>query len=114
MRAVTLAPGRRDSLALQQVPEPSEAEGSVLVRSLAIGICGTDRELIEGGRDETPPGSDRLILGHESLGSVIDGPPASGFAAGERGIRHANGFAQWQAAYARHPDDVKTVLLLED
>jgi threonine dehydrogenase-like Zn-dependent dehydrogenase len=95
MRAVTLAPGRRDSLELQQVPEPSEDEGSVLVRSLAIGICGTDRELIEGGRGESPPGSDRLILGHESLGSVIDAPSASGFAAGERVV-----------GIVRHPDPV--------
>jgi len=95
MRAVTLAPGRRHSLALEEVDEPSEADGSVLVRSLAVGICGTDRELIEGEHGEAPAGCDRLILGHESLASVIEAPPASGFASGDCVV-----------GIVRHPDPV--------
>jgi hypothetical protein len=30
------------------MPEPSPADGSVLARTVALGICGTDREIISG------------------------------------------------------------------
>jgi 2-desacetyl-2-hydroxyethyl bacteriochlorophyllide A dehydrogenase len=75
MRAVTLEPRRPGSLRLEEIPEP--AAGAVLVRTRAVGICGTDRELIEGRHGEAPPGRARLVLGHESLGRVVDAPPQS-------------------------------------
>jgi threonine dehydrogenase-like Zn-dependent dehydrogenase len=65
------------------LPPPDPAEGSLLVRTRAIGICGTDVEIIEGGYGEAPPGEQRLILGHESLGEVIEAPAGSGFAPGQ-------------------------------
>ena len=37
MRALTVKPGVADSAELRDVPEPAEAEGSVLVRGLALG-----------------------------------------------------------------------------
>ena len=54
----------------------------MLVEALAVGICGTDVEIAEGGYGWPPPGRDRLILGHESLGRVVD-PGPSGFEVGE-------------------------------
>jgi threonine dehydrogenase-like Zn-dependent dehydrogenase len=54
----------------------------MLVEALAVGICGTDAEIEEGGYGWPPPGRDRLILGHESLGRVVD-PGPSGFGVGE-------------------------------
>ena len=83
MRAVTLAPGQARSLELEEVEEPRREQGAVHVRTLAIGVCGTDRELIEGAYGEAPPGKGRLILGHESLGRVIDAPKESGFTTGD-------------------------------
>ena len=95
MRAVTLEPGKPGSLALQEIDDPAPDPGAVLVRTLAIGVCGTDRELIEGVYGEAPAGRARLVLGHESLGRVIAAPPASGLAAGD-----------FVVGVVRHPDPV--------
>ena len=82
MKAVTVVPGTAGSVRLEEVPEPDVSQGSVLVEALATGVCGTDAEIAAGGYGWAPPGRDRLILGHESLGRVID-PGPSGFAVGE-------------------------------
>ena len=82
MKAVTVAPGTAGSVQLEEVPEPDLALGSVLVEALAVGICGTDAEIASGDYGWAPPGRDRLILGHESLGRVVD-PGPSGFTVGE-------------------------------
>jgi threonine dehydrogenase-like Zn-dependent dehydrogenase len=74
MRAVTVIPEKAGSLELSDVPEPSEQDGEVLVDVLAVGVCGTDAEIIAGEYGEAPPGHDRLILGHESLGRVREAP----------------------------------------
>jgi glucose 1-dehydrogenase len=83
MRALSIAPGKANSVRLDEVPEPAPQEGGVLVQTLAVGVCGTDRELIEGLYGWAPPGEERLILGHESLGRVLEAPPGAGVAAGD-------------------------------
>ncbi len=83
MRAITLQPGVPNSARLDEVPEPPADEGSILVRTLALGVCGTDREIIAAEYGEAPPGQDRLILGHESFGEVQEAPADSGFKAGD-------------------------------
>jgi threonine dehydrogenase-like Zn-dependent dehydrogenase len=83
MRAVTVIPGQQGSVALTDMPEPPAADGPVLVQTLAIGVCGTDLEIINGEYGWAPPGQERLIIGHESLGQVAEAPPGSGFAAGD-------------------------------
>jgi threonine dehydrogenase-like Zn-dependent dehydrogenase len=82
MKAVTVAPGIAGSVRLEEVPEPDAARGSVVVEALAVGICGTDAEIGSGNYGWPPPQRDRLVLGHESLGRVVD-PGASGFQVGE-------------------------------
>ena len=83
MRAITVLPGVANSGRLDEVPEPSRSEGSVLVKTWALGVCGTDREILAGEYGAAPRGSERLILGHESLGTVQEAPAESGFAAGD-------------------------------
>jgi threonine dehydrogenase-like Zn-dependent dehydrogenase len=83
MRAITLDPGTPDSGALEEVPEPQPGEGAILVDGIALGICGTDAEIVRGEYGEAPPGQKRLILGHESLGRVAAAPEGSGFAPGD-------------------------------
>jgi glucose 1-dehydrogenase len=83
MRAITVAPGQADSARLDDVPEPPDEDGPVLVGTLAIGVCGTDVEIVAGNYGAPPPGVDRLILGHESLGRVLDAPPDCGLARGD-------------------------------
>jgi len=82
MKAVTVAPGTAGSVRLEEVPEPDASLGSVVVEALATGICGTDAEIADGSYGWAPPGRERLILGHESLGRVVD-PGPSGFAVGD-------------------------------
>jgi glucose 1-dehydrogenase len=83
MRAITVVPGQQGSVALMDVPEPPPGDGPVLVQARAIGICGTDLEIINGEYGWAPPGQERLIIGHESLGQVAEAPPGSGFAVGD-------------------------------
>ena len=83
MRAITVSPGVANSARLDEVPAPPLSDGPILVRTLALGVCGTDREIVAGAYGTTPPGQDRLVLGHESLGRVEQAPPACGFAPGD-------------------------------
>lgn len=70
-------------MAVSDVDEPSVQEGSVLVDTMAIGICGTDMEIIRGAYGQAPPGEQTLILGHESLGRVAEATPGTGFSVGD-------------------------------
>jgi threonine dehydrogenase-like Zn-dependent dehydrogenase len=55
----------------------------VLVQTHAIGICGTDAEIAFQGYGWPPPGDEYLVLGHESIGEVVDAPPESGLEVGD-------------------------------
>ena len=83
MRALTVAPGIANSARLDEVSEPPLSDGSVLVRTLALGVCGTDHEIVSGQYGFAPPGQARLVIGHESLGHVETAPAGSGFNAGD-------------------------------
>lgn len=84
MYALTLQPGQANSIQVEEVAEPKPGDGSMLVRTLAMGVCGTDRDIIEGLYGSAPHGHERLIIGHESLGEVIEAPPGVGFSPGDR------------------------------
>ncbi len=75
MKALTVEPHIRGSVLCSEVPDPQHAVDELLVDGIAIGICGTDREIIEGKYGEAPAGRGRLVLGHESLGRVREAPP---------------------------------------
>lgn len=83
MKAVTVRPGVAGSVRYEEVPEPDERAGSILVEAIAVGVCGTDVEIGSGAYGWAPPGRDRLILGHESLGRVVDTGGTSGVEEGE-------------------------------
>jgi glucose 1-dehydrogenase len=83
MRALTVRPGVKDSLALSDLPEPATGDGAILVESLAVGLCGTDIEIVAAEYGEAPPGSDVLVLGHENLGRVLEAPSDTGLATGD-------------------------------
>jgi glucose 1-dehydrogenase len=70
MRAMTVIPGEPGSTELTELPEPEPEDGELLVEPLYLGVCGTDREIVDGVHGEPPPGSERLVLGHELLGRV--------------------------------------------
>lgn len=83
MRALSVIPGRPDSAEVRELADPPASDGSVLVEGLAVGICGTDSEIVEEGAGMPPPGEERLVLCHESLGRVVDAPAGSSLAAGD-------------------------------
>lgn len=84
MRAITVEPGIPGSARLETVPDAAPAPGELLVRTLAVGVCGTDLEILAGAIGRPPPSRPRMVLGHESLGEVLEAPAGSGFAPGDR------------------------------
>ena len=80
MRALTVEPLTPGSLEVSDLPEPEPGEGELLVDGIALGICGTDREIIAGEYGFAGP---RMVLGHESLGRVRTAPPGSDFRPGD-------------------------------
>jgi threonine dehydrogenase-like Zn-dependent dehydrogenase len=93
MRAMTVIPGQEGSAELTDLPEPEPKDGELVVEPLYLGVCGTDREILDGAHGEPPPGSERLVLGHELLGRVREA--GGGFEAG-----------QLVAGIVRRPDPV--------
>ena len=83
MKAITVEPLKPGSARFEEVPEPDIRNGSVLVEAIAVGVCGTDAEIAEGKYGWAPLGKERLVLGHESLGRVIDPGPATGLKKGD-------------------------------
>jgi len=83
MRAIAVTPGHPDTAGLIDIPEPPESDGSILVRTLLIGVCGTDLEIAIDGYGTPRPGEEHVVLGHESLGEVIEAPADSGFKPGD-------------------------------
>ena len=53
-------------------PRPEPGAGEALVRTLRVGVDGTDHEVIAGGHGGTPTGEDHIVLGHEAVGVVED------------------------------------------
>jgi len=72
MKAITVEPHKPATAHLEDIPEPDVRGGSVLVEAIAVGVCGTDIEIVQGNYGWAPPGKRRLVLGHESLGRVVD------------------------------------------
>ena len=83
MKAITVEPKKPGTARYEDFPEPDAHEGSVLVEAVAVGVCGTDVEIVEGKYGWAPPGNSRLVLGHESLGRVIDPGPRSSLKKGD-------------------------------
>jgi threonine dehydrogenase-like Zn-dependent dehydrogenase len=96
MQALTVVPLERDSAELTEIDEPTLTDhDTLLVEMVCVGVCGTDREILAGDYGEAPPGSRRLVLGHESLGRVLAAPPGTSWTVGDLVV-----------GIVRHPDPV--------
>lgn len=69
--ALAVYPRKPDSLHQTETTLPDLGPDHVLVDTIRVGICGTDREIIRGDLGDAPPGQDELVIGHEVLGRVI-------------------------------------------
>lgn len=78
MKAVAVFPRTKEVRVIEhEVPRMAEPD-QVKLRILDIGLCGTDKEICAFAYGTPPAGSDYLVIGHESLGEVIEvGPAAS-------------------------------------
>jgi len=83
MRALTTIPLQAGTLEVRDVPDAKPGAGELLVDAVAVGVCGTDKEIARGDYGWAPPGAERLVLGHESLGRVREAPDGSAFSAGD-------------------------------
>lgn len=72
MQAIGVIPHQRDVRILDHAPPSLSSGHEVKVKSLDVGICGTDREICTFVYGSPPQGSDYLVLGHESLGEVVE------------------------------------------
>lgn len=70
--ALAVLPGQAGTLRLSTTPVPPLGPRDVLVETIRVGICGTDREIIRGDLGEAPAGTDELVLGHEVVGRVLE------------------------------------------
>ena len=89
MRCLTVAPGQKDSIRLDERPEPGAASRLARwSRPSRSASAAPTVEIIAGDYGWAPPGRERLVLGHESLGRVLEAPAGSGFARRRPGGRH--------------------------
>ena len=70
MKAIAIIPGTPGARIVER-PEPNiSAPDEIKLRVIRVGICGTDREEMSGGRSAAPEGQKELVIGHEMFGQV--------------------------------------------
>ena len=137
MHALTVKPGQSASISLDDVPAPPQSDCAVLMRALALGICGTDREIVAGHYGCAPHGQERLKGGHKlqfdigdlNRGMVLENHVVFGSVNANR--RHYQAAAEalakadknwlarlitrrvplqrWREAFEQRPGDIKVV-----
>lgn len=72
MKAITIIPGTT-TVELKDREEPTiVTPDEIKIQMRRVGICGTDREVVAGGRSLAPDGRNELIIGHEMFGQVVE------------------------------------------
>jgi len=70
--ALTVIPKTPGSAQLSALEEPVGDPTGIVLQTLSVGICGTDREILRGDYGRAPPGEPRLVLGHECVARVAE------------------------------------------
>ena len=76
MKAIAVYPGKREIRLIQHESPKISAPNQVKLRMLEVGVCGTDKEICAFQYGTPPAGFDYLVIGHESLGNVVEVGPA--------------------------------------
>lgn len=84
MQAIAAQTGSKKPTFIDVSEPASPRETQVLCRTIQLGVCGTDRDILDSADPWVPEGESQLILGHECLGEVIAvGGSVTGFAPGD-------------------------------
>ena len=75
MKAIAVTPRKRTVEIINQAEPQIFSPTDVKLRMLEAGVCGTDREICAFEYGTPPAGSEQLVIGHESLGEVIEVGP---------------------------------------
>src|SRR5215475_14937460 len=74
MKAISVFPGKPNSVHIAEMPKPSLDQvpngRGVLVKVLRVGVDGTDKEINAAEYGAAPPGFEYLVIGHEGFGQV--------------------------------------------
>ncbi|WP_435152045.1 glucose 1-dehydrogenase [Haladaptatus sp. DFWS20] len=81
MHAVALRRGATGPELIEK-PRPKPGPGEALVRTLRVGVDGTDHEILAGHHGGFPADADHLVLGHEAVG-VVEDPNGTAFEVGD-------------------------------
>jgi threonine dehydrogenase-like Zn-dependent dehydrogenase len=90
MKALTVVPLQAGTAAFSDMPEPPESDGPVLVETVAVGVCGTDIEILYEAAADALAKADRTWL--------------------ERLVTRRVPLDRWEDALRRQPEDVKVVI----
>ncbi|HWD99580.1 MAG TPA: glucose 1-dehydrogenase [Bryobacteraceae bacterium] len=88
MKAAAVFPKTKSLGVVDDFPAPKiEDPTSLKLRILSVGVCGTDREIAAFDYGEPPAGYDYLVLGHETVGEVVEvGPEVRNLKPGDLAI----------------------------
>ena len=75
MKAIAARPRSKEVQIIDQDEPKVSSPTDVKLRMLEAGVCGTDREICAFQYGTPPSGSEVLVIGHESLGEVIEVGP---------------------------------------
>jgi threonine dehydrogenase-like Zn-dependent dehydrogenase len=81
MHAIGVRKGE-EGAQLLDIRRPEPAAGEALVRTLRVGVDGTDHEVLAGTHGGFPTDDEYLVLGHEAVG-VVEEPNGTEFDAGD-------------------------------
>jgi len=84
MKAVVAEPPKKNSVKLVEIPKPTPKNREILLKTICVGIDGTDREINDGVYGTPPNGFNYIVLGHETVARVQEtGDKVTNFSEGD-------------------------------
>jgi len=75
MKAIAVFPETHEVKLIDHEEPKITTPTQVKLRMLEVGVCGTDRKITSFQFGTPPAGSEYLVIGHESLGEVVEVGP---------------------------------------